>query len=531
MSGLPDRPITVLIAAMGGEGGGGVDALGSEGGRLLLRWIEAAAVAAGMPVQSTLLPGTTQRTGTTTYYLELYPVPWERLGGRRPVFRLAPRPGDVDLMVAYELLEGARAIQRGFVTPDRTTLIASLHRTYTILEKMPASDGRFDGDLALAAAREKARECVLFDMEAARGATGSGQHAVILGAIAAAEVLPLGKEALADAMGRSGVSNLDANLAGFAAGYDAAWAAKGRPPETLPEPTPDGGHIEPRADRLLTRVDTEFPQATRAILRHGVSRLVDYQGRAYAGTYLGRLAKIRDLDRAEHGHALTIETGRFLATWMSFEDVIRVADLKSRPSRLARVRREAGAGAGDIVTITEFLKPGLDELCSILPGVLARPILALAQRMGVRDRFNVGLKINTTSVSGTLLLRAMALMRVMRRLGYRFARERAAIDRWLGAIQSAAPLSYDFALEVAACARLVRGYGDTNRRGMASFDRLMAQVTEPGLRGEYSPATAAQRLREGIEAALADPEGDSLDRAISTIEPETTPGAEAGAAG
>jgi indolepyruvate ferredoxin oxidoreductase beta subunit len=66
------RPITILIAALGGEGGG-----------VLTNWIVAAATDLGFPVQSTSIPGVAQRTGATTYYIEILPTPWSELGGHR----------------------------------------------------------------------------------------------------------------------------------------------------------------------------------------------------------------------------------------------------------------------------------------------------------------------------------------------------------------------------------------------------------------------------------------------------------------
>src|SRR5262249_32902831 len=57
------RPISILIAALGGEGGG-----------VLTDWIVAAAAELGFPVQSTSIPGVAQRTGATTYYIEIVPV-------------------------------------------------------------------------------------------------------------------------------------------------------------------------------------------------------------------------------------------------------------------------------------------------------------------------------------------------------------------------------------------------------------------------------------------------------------------------
>ncbi|HEY6864649.1 MAG TPA: indolepyruvate oxidoreductase subunit B, partial [Burkholderiales bacterium] len=82
MSALPERPITILVAALGGEGGG-----------VLADWIVAAATALEFPVQSTSIPGVAQRTGATTYYIEIYPAKSTDLGGRRPVMTLTPAPG------------------------------------------------------------------------------------------------------------------------------------------------------------------------------------------------------------------------------------------------------------------------------------------------------------------------------------------------------------------------------------------------------------------------------------------------------
>ncbi|MCX8230315.1 MAG: 2-oxoacid:acceptor oxidoreductase family protein, partial [Alphaproteobacteria bacterium] len=107
------RPICLIIGALGGEGGG-----------VLADWITEAATAEGLPVQRTSVPGVAQRTGATTYYIEILPTKWDNLGSREPVFALFPNPGTLDLVVATEILEAGRAMERGFVTPDRTTLIA-----------------------------------------------------------------------------------------------------------------------------------------------------------------------------------------------------------------------------------------------------------------------------------------------------------------------------------------------------------------------------------------------------------------------
>src|SRR5580658_6995734 len=177
---LPDRPITVLIAALGGEGGG-----------VLTDWIVAAAAGLGLPVQSTSIPGVAQRTGATTYYIEIYPRPWRELSGQRPVLALAPGIGDVDIVVASELMEAARAVASGFVTPDRTVVIASTHRSHAIAEKIAMDDGRVETGRLVAAIANNSRARTLFDMDAAAKRAGAMINAVMLGALAASGRLPV----------------------------------------------------------------------------------------------------------------------------------------------------------------------------------------------------------------------------------------------------------------------------------------------------------------------------------------------------
>ena len=136
------RPITILVAALGGEGGG-----------VLAEWLVEAARRAGYPAQGTSIPGVAQRTGATTYYVEIFPQQCSELGGRQPVLGLYPAPGGVDLLVASELLEGARAVLSGFVSADRTTLVTSVSRSLTTHEKIALGDGRIDPGKLLAVAR------------------------------------------------------------------------------------------------------------------------------------------------------------------------------------------------------------------------------------------------------------------------------------------------------------------------------------------------------------------------------------------
>ena len=96
------QALSILLCALGGEGGG-----------VLADWLVAVARHAGYPAQATSIPGVAQRTGATTYYLEIYPVPLNQLNGRLPVLGLNPLPGRLDALVSSELLETARQIGNG----------------------------------------------------------------------------------------------------------------------------------------------------------------------------------------------------------------------------------------------------------------------------------------------------------------------------------------------------------------------------------------------------------------------------------
>ena len=501
------RPIGLLIAAMGGEGGG-----------VLRQWLVDAAMAHGLAVQSTSIPGLAQPTGATTYYIEMQALAETETGAARPVMSLYPLAGSVDIMVASELIEAARAMQNGFVTPNCTTLIASTHRVYAVAERTAMGDGRFDGTRVLKAARNLAQRAILFDMDALARQHESVINAVLLGAIAGTNRLPIPAAGFEEAIRDTGRA-VEANLAAFRAGF--ASVERG----DLAALPPDSELKRPwRADppmveQLQHRVRDEFPGAARTVLREGVNRMFDYQNLSYAELYLRRLMPIDRAERDADGHGeLVREAGRHLALWMSYEDVIQVARAKLDPKRQARIRQEVGAKPDEPVRIREYLKPGLDEAAALLPGWIAVPLLAVAEKTGLRDRLNIGMTVTSTSLWGHFLLRLLASLRPLRSLGYRYRSEQPLIDHWISNIAKAAALDLGLATEIVVCQRLLKGYGQTHRHGRGSFDGIMATLAEPALRGEMDAKGAAQAIARAREAALADPEGTALQAVLTTEE-------------
>jgi indolepyruvate ferredoxin oxidoreductase beta subunit len=497
-AGMSLRPIKLLIGALGGEGGG-----------VLSTWIVSAATAEGLPVQSTSIPGVAQRTGATTYYIEISPKP-----GRAPLFALTPSAGDLDLLAASELMEAARAIGNGFASAERTTLVASVHRVFAMTEKMAGGDGSYDVTKLLHAIEQNTQRAVLFDADAAAREAKSAINAVLLGAIAGTGVLPIAAEKFEAAI-RAEEKSVEANLRGFRTGLayargDVRWAPV-RPGKRPHRDVAD-------ADALIERARQELPAAAAEFAAEGVKRLTAYQDAAYAALYLDRLGRVASVERSLAGNGqIARETARQLAVRMSFEDVIRVAQLKSDRERFERIRRDLAAGDDQPVVVIDYFKPGVEELCSVLPPRLARRIIDLAERHGWKDLAYLGMEVRSSSILGFLRLRLLAKLRWWRPRAWRWQQEQQAIEAWLERVVGAARISLPLAAEIVDCARLVRGYGETHRRGRANYELIAAELIDPALRGDFSPSFAADAIASARAAALKDPEGESLTKTLDEI--------------
>src|SRR5205814_6852224 len=124
---------------------------------------------------------------------------------------------------------------------------------------------------------------------------------------------------------------------------------------------------------------------------------------SYVSLFKNRMKAFLALDEK-----LAAEVARHLAVWMSYEDIIRVADLKTRASRFERVRKEVGAKSGEPVVVIDYLKPGVEEFASLLPHSLGRRLVSWAERHGKLDAYNVGMHVRTSGVLGFLLVRSLA---------------------------------------------------------------------------------------------------------------------------
>ncbi len=513
------RPITMAILAMGGEGGG-----------VLADWTVAMAEDAGYYAQNTSVPGVAQRTGATVYYVELFPKSADQAG--EPVLSTMPTPGEVDIVVASELMEAGRAVQRGFATPDRTVLIASTNRVYSMPERTAMGDGRVDSTKLIESAKSSSKRFLRADFSKIAVDSGSVISASLFGGLAASGALPFDRAQFEEAIKASG-KGVEASLRAFDAGYSAALASErpvveisiGPPPLALPV---DPGAPDPALMALATedptalvgpalvrqaqRIADEFPAPARYYLVQGIKRTAEHQDVRYADEYLDRVARVVPFETDGTGARLTVETARYTALWMTYEDTIRVAFHKTRESRFARVRGEARVQDEQMMQVHEYLHPQIEEITDTLPTALGRWILG--SRFFQWLIFKVthkGIKLQTTSVFGFTALYFLARLRPIRRRSLRFGQEQERIDNWLKAIVEYAPGNYLLACEIAECQQVVKGYGDTHKNGMRNFGLLVGTV--PRLAGD---PRAAERLKNLRSAALADERGDALRAALDS---------------
>ena len=480
-----EGPITVLVCALGGEGGG-----------VLAEWLYQTAVRAGHAAQSTSIPGVAQRTGATTYYVEVHPQPTAQLAGRRPLFSLNPVPGEIDLLLSSELLETARHVGNGMVSRERTLVVSSTARTLTVVEKMQLGDGRLDGAALLAALQRHARATELLDFGALARQAGTAISAVLLGALAASGVLPIAREHFEHTI-RAGGKGVDASLRGFALAFDAIVAR--------------------RVQQALLDAALQPPAPAPDLRQLARQRLREYQDAAYVELYEQRLARVEAAERATAGEpaqpgAVVQETTRWLALWMAFDDIVRVAAAKLAASRMDRVRREVGQRDGELLKVWDHFKPGVAEIAALLPDALATRLLAWDRRRVAagREPWAWPLKLPAHGVAGVLVLRALAALKGQRRRGSRYALEQALIERWLAAVERGTREHGALGLELARCGRLVKGYGSTNERGKAALLHIVEHLAF----GAAAAATRAAAVRAAREAALADDRGSALDQTL-----------------
>jgi indolepyruvate ferredoxin oxidoreductase beta subunit len=318
-------------------------AVGGQGGGVLTGWIEELARAEGYTVQATSVAGVAQRTGATVYYVEMAPR-----GEREPVFSLMPcswgcgradrRRDDGGGTSHPARVRDARPDHAHRLDPPRSGRV----------EKMVPGDGIASSQEVVAAAEVAARRLILGDFDALAVRNGSVISASLFGALAGSGALPFPREAFEAAI-RAGGKGVEGSLRAFDAGVEAVQAPHAvEAPATIRrlEPAPAGPprllrHWEALAERVR-----QLPAPVAGMAGPGLRKVVEFQDLRYGAEYLGRLDAILARDGEAQGWVLSREAAKHLANAMAYDDVIRVADLKTRGERFARIAGEMGREGG-----------------------------------------------------------------------------------------------------------------------------------------------------------------------------------------
>lgn len=486
-----------------------VMAVGGQGGGVLTNWIESLARSQGYACQATSVAGVAQRTGATIYYIEMTPG-----SDQQPVFALAPAGGDVDILIAAEMMEVGRAVMRGFVTPDRTVLIGSTHRQLAVSEKTVPGDGIADAEEVRAAAEIASSQLILADMDRLAVEQGSVISSSLFGALAGSGALPFPREAFEEAIRASG-KGVEASLRAFAAGFDAAQNG-GAEPESAAAPEPVklvGPAKEMQKWQALVDRAQSLPGPVQWIVQAGLMKVVDFQDCAYGSAYLDRLDTVIARDSAGHDWELSATAAKYIANAMAYDDIIRVADLKTRRSRFARIHGEMNATDSNLIELTEFFHPRAEEIASLMPAKMGARWEASPIRMARLNRwFSKGRRLRTHTLRNFLMLHFLGGLKGYRLKTRRHEVEVAHLEAWLRDSLAVLDEDYALAVELLKNRRLVKGYSDTHARGLTKFGTVMGAASL--LKGRADAAEWMNRLRE---AALQDPEGKALDGAIKTV--------------
>jgi hypothetical protein len=255
-----------------------------------------------------------------------------------------------------------------------------------------------------------------------------------------------------------------------------------------------------------------LPEGAAPVVSEGIHRLVDYQGPGYAKLYVDRLRRL--IGRRGVDDAMLCEIARLMAMRMSYEDPIRIAQLKLG-------EHDAAAGHPGTPSVDEVVKFRLDELVGALPATAAEPMLGVLERFGWVHK-PVSIRFSTASRWGLRRLKIEASLRRWRRFSVRYADERVWVERWLHMIDRSLTKQPAAAAEIVQTANMMQGYGDAYRLGLADWHLIIDDLAKPTFDGVLPLADLAGAVAAARAAARPDPRQVALKRKIDEIRAQVT---------
>jgi hypothetical protein len=248
-------------------------------------------------------------------------------------------------------------------------------------------------------------------------------------------------------------------------------------------------------------------EGAAADVSEGIHRLMEYQGASYARLYVYRLRRF--IGRPDVDDAMFGEIARLMAVRMSYEDPIRIAQLK-----LAEYEMNAGDQRAPIKD--DIRKFRLDELVGALPAIIAEPLLDMLEWMGWTHK-RVSIRFSARSWWGVRRLKIEASLRRWRRFSVRYAKERAWVERWLHMISRSLVKQPKATPAIVQTATMVQGYGDVYRQGLADWHAIIDGLAKPTFDGVLPLSDLTGAIAGARAAAMPDPRQAALKRTIAEI--------------
>jgi hypothetical protein len=255
-----------------------------------------------------------------------------------------------------------------------------------------------------------------------------------------------------------------------------------------------------------------LPEPVMAVASEAIHLLIDYQGPSYAHLYVDRLRRF--IGRQGVDEAMLTDIARLMAVRMSYEDPIRIAQLK-----LAEL---AGPSAGSV----DVRKFRLEELIGALPAAIAEYVLDALEWAGWMNK-RVSIRFSTASRFGIRRLKIEAGLRRWRLLSVRYAKERVWVERWLHMIDRSLTKQPQAAPAIVQTATMIEGYGDIYRQGLADWNAIIDGLVKPTFDGVLALPDLGSAVIEARAAALPDPRQAALKRKIAEIRARVPAGSNA----
>jgi len=260
-------------------------------------------------------------------------------------------------------------------------------------------------------------------------------------------------------------------------------------------------------EAALPLLPDNLPDRAAPIVGDSILLLAEYQSASHAQLYVDRLKRF--IGRPGVDAALFCEIARLMAMRMSYQDPIRIAQLKL-----------AEADSGTSLPADDVRKLRLDELVGALPAPAADPLLDVLGRIGwLRKRVSV--RFSTKSRFGVRRLKLEASLRRWRQFSMRYNEERIWVERWLHMIARCLDKRPQAVSAVVETATMIQGHGDPYRQGLADWHLIIDGLAKPTFDGKLPLADLAGAIAEARAACMPDPRQAALKRTIAQIRART----------